>query len=631
MGKGLSYFNRIAVIILALSFAVMLGLQCVGAESEKPAYTLESVKTEVKADDSNVYSFKEVLGVVAYNETSDENAAVQEATDETATYEFVRKLPEAYKGRIKNVTVEGYDFYFDEDECLIRIQNIEQGKKSFTILYTVNGINNMGLEKDYMDIIFLNGSECTSYDSVKSASLKIKYGNGIIWDKLMFAPGKGGTRYTRYGTWKVNEDDRIITFVNKAAGNHCRLKKGIKVSLTAEFPKGYWANSTEIGWTKTLSMLMLGLGILIFIVMRIIFGRETDIEIRRTSLPPFNMSPLQLGYIYDGYVDDRDITAQLMYMAQKGFWKLREYDRRCYEFEYVRYPEGEDQATKLIFNSVFGERAKPGDVVKLKDAAHRLKKIVPSVRRKTARIFRGGRAAFTTGSKIGNTFIRLAFFIITMILPLMNYTYQMSQKAIMEEGIVMAFGFATVLTFLLSRVSIQYMRLHRKQVNGNNMYFIISAGAYAVVSLVYVYMFRFAVLGRTGDMQVVLTASLFLLIAPLMLFGFRSRSRKAAEIFGGVKGFIEFMRETRGTELMEVAGDDGAYFYRILPYTFQFGISKKVASNFQLDVIPSPDWYEPYGLGDKYDFDVVVMNSMLRNFEHDMINNVFTDTIYYVF
>lgn len=124
-------------------------------------------------------------------------------------------------------------------------------------------------------------------------------------------------------------------------------------------------------------------------------------------------------------------------------------------------------------------------------------------------------------------------------------------------------------------------------------------------------------------MTVQLTAILFLILAPIMLFGFRTRGAEAADRYGRVQGFVQYVRDAKGSDLEHTAGTDGKYFFRVLPYAYIFGISKKLASNFQNIDVPAPSWYRPYGVSEDYEFDVVIMNAMLRNFEQGIFSSVF--------
>ena len=62
--------------------------------------------------------------------------------------------------------------------------------------------------------------------------------------------------------------------------------------------------------------------------------------------------------------------------------------------------------------------------------------------------------------------------------------------------------------------------------------------------------------------------------------------------------------------------EDPSYFFLVLPYAYQFGITKKWARNFQDIDIDPPEWFISdmnYSSGNQ--FDVVTMSSMLNNLE----------------
>ena len=592
-----------------------------GTETEAPAEDILSFRTSVTIDEYNMYRYSEIITVKTFEDD----------------YTFIRTLPRRYKGRISNVSVKGYKSYYDENSGDLYIQALEKGRKSFAITYDVEGVNGYGQKKDVFDAYFLNGRECVEGDRIDYAAFRVECSDIVSWERLTIYMGdnsvklnredspteeaEGLEELSRYGRWTVSESENRVSFISSKP-----VPADFAVRVHADFPKGFWANATEIGWTKNVSVVMLVLGIIIFIGMRILFGREREISARRGCLPPLAMNPLQTGYLVDGYVDDRDITAQLLYMGERGYMNIREKSRAVFEFEYVRYPDNEDQATKLLFNALFNETSREGDVVSLETASERIRKLVPKIRRKTARVFRGGRAAFTTASKLGNKLIRLAFFVITASLPLMNYQYSRKTYIRLEDGIAVSILFALGLTFLLSRVSIAYMNLHRRQAGGNSLYFKLWTAAYAAFAILYIFLFRFKVDGRVQDVEIVILASLFLFLAPVMLFGFRSMGTRAASLYGDLLGFVEFMKTAEENELADLMDGDEGYFFRILPYAYIFGISKRLASNFQDIDVPAPGWYQPCGCTGDYVFDVVVMNAMLSNFEEAMNQQVFANS-----
>lgn len=612
--KKCGFFNLVAILVLTffMCFSTVFTYANTDEDITDEQYSTEaqnvpgiivdsidSIETEVILHENNVYKYTEVIKV-----TLDEDNSC-----------YVRTLPKEYIGRISNVNVKGYDFYFDENKGTISINIKKKGTKAFEISYDVEGTNNLGEKKDNFKIYFLNGTECPKDKALEKANFILTYSKNVKWDSWSFEQG------SMKGELIAPDDKNVVEFhsdKDQEVGNVSPMW------ISAEFPKGFWSNASDIGWTKNISITLFVLGIIIFIVMRIALGREKDIIITKTPYPPYEMTPMQVGYLVDGYVDNRDIIAQILYLAEEEYLKIREYEKFQFEFEYLRYPDKEDQGTKLLFNAIFAESDHPGSKVRLCDASDRVRRILHLVRKKTARLFRGGRAAFTTGSKFGNSFVRLIYFVIVATLPLMNFSYTIATDNDLEVGILASLSSALILTFLLSRVCISYMKLHRKQVDGNKLYFRIWTGLYVVASVIYVYLFRFAIDGRVGDIQVTLVSAVFLTVAPLMLFGFRARGAKAADVYGSVQGFIEYIKETKGDELQQVAGDDGRYFFKILPYSYMFGVSMRVASNFQDISVPAPFWYLPFGCNENYVFDVVVMNAMLRNFEAGMMNEIFS-------
>ncbi|HHW94686.1 MAG TPA: DUF2207 domain-containing protein [Mogibacterium sp.] len=119
---------------------------------------------------------------------------------------------------------------------------------------------------------------------------------------------------------------------------------------------------------------------LVIVVTSLTTGRDAVIVNEPSEYPPENITPSQAGCIQDGLIDTREIVSAIFFLAQKGYFVIREYELHQFEFIYGKYPMQEDRSMRLLFNGIFG-KAKEGDIVKLIDARERLVKILPEFKK----------------------------------------------------------------------------------------------------------------------------------------------------------------------------------------------------------------------------------------------------------
>lgn len=105
----------------------------------------------------------------------------------------------------------------------------------------------------------------------------------------------------------------------------------------------------------------------------------------------------------------------------------------------------------------------------------------------------------------------------------------------------------------------------------------------------------------------------------------KKKNREVADLTEQANEFRQMLISTRGKEAQNLLHKDSNYIYKVLPYAYEFAITAKLASNFNIVDIEPPTWYVPYGVDDKYVFDVVVYNSMLRNLPEELKNTVFEE------
>lgn len=105
----------------------------------------------------------------------------------------------------------------------------------------------------------------------------------------------------------------------------------------------------------------------------------------------------------------------------------------------------------------------------------------------------------------------------------------------------------------------------------------------------------------------------------------KKRNRDIAVLTGMARGFRKSLIENKGEKAKSLIAENSDYIFTVIPYAYEFSITAKLASNFNIDVLDTPDWYIPYGVEEGYKFDVLVYNSMLRNLPEELRLQVFNE------
>ena len=123
-------------------------------------------------------------------------------------------------------------------------------------------------------------------------------------------------------------------------------------------PEGSWTGSLSYGWVKNLLLILVLAGTLIMVLLRITWGRNPEITETVEFYPPEGLTPIDVGYVIDGTVDDSDMTATFFYLADKGYIDIDEYKKNKFKFTRLGdLSESEKPSIQRFFRGIFGSSA----------------------------------------------------------------------------------------------------------------------------------------------------------------------------------------------------------------------------------------------------------------------------------
>ncbi len=259
---------------------------------------------------------------------------------------------------IKDVKVKNYKYEeFKKDDLFnIRIGDKDKyisGHQQYVISYTV--LNSINFFENYSEFYFnLVGLQWNT--TIDKVNFSVELYNTLPSKPTYFiATGPFGSKENK--TVSIWQNNQILS------GNTTEILKpneGLTVGI--QFPKGFLTKPDftyyRFGW--------LALPILVFFIMFVIWkkwGKDEEVTVQTEFYPPENVSPSVSGYIIDGKLDKRDLTALVPYWGAGGYLKINELEEKSLfgliktkEYEFVKLKPLPVEALdfeKTLFTGIF--------------------------------------------------------------------------------------------------------------------------------------------------------------------------------------------------------------------------------------------------------------------------------------
>ena len=430
----------------------------------------------------------------------------------------------AYK--IQNVACEGEEISTERvsGNLMIRIGSADKlirGAHKYTLEYDIvmfkDGI-------DYLDQFYWNVVPAYWDTDIEFAAFSVTMPKAFDTSAVDVITGPVGTGDTTRASWEMDGENTLIGHVEGLEGS-----EGITVRIV--LPEGYWVGmKDETVFWRIAQGIMAGLtafGVILFLKK----GKDPRPVQTVEFYPPDDLSPAEVGYIYDTNIDDKDMTSLVMWFAARGYLKIHaeETETRFLKRDKIKVtlqklkdlPQGAAAYQRTFFNALF-------------EASDWADMDVLSKSTSFADSYEAAKKSLQT-------------------------RYGPKTKRKLQEGYGnMALGCVTWILMLLVLVaSIVILRIDDRQLK-------ILLGEFVAGGLI------------------VIVCTLFM-------------SRPTAyrtEMLGRIKGFREFIDLAEVDRINALVEKDPDYFYFILPYAYVFGLTDKWAKNFERLSPQTPEWYD---------------------------------------
>ena len=568
------------IIAVVLVFCIMITASNIHAAYESTGYNITAYDVDIYVTEGNVLKVTEKI----------------DTNFKTAKHGIIRNIPltgtvrrsdgskGSFRAKISNIKVS--DNYtkttsFTNGQKLVELKigdadTTLRGNKSYTISYDYA----LGDDKvsDYDELYYnIIGTQWDT--TISNVTFSIHMPKDFDTSKIGFTHGTQGSSQTDGITYEV-DGNTITGKYNSDLGSY----NGLTVRI--ELPEGYFVIKDYQKYIDyAVIVLFIGLVVITF-VLWLKNGKDRPVVETVEFYPPEDLNSAELAQVYKGEVRGQDVTSLLIYLANKGYLKIKEEEKKglistykAITFVKLKEYDGENYSEKTFFDGIF----KYGDEVPISKLEDRFyvtqgkivnhinsKKNIEKVIDKKSRVSKTITTVFeflvlivtclTLGMATGdisNSLFSLPFVICSLAMIKAGVGFFKKKEA---GGIVV--GAMLIFMSFCFFCSSQSMVLVESDGFSSADWLVLGIGIVSIILLI-----------------------IFEAIMP-------ARNEYGTKMLGKIRGFKRFLETARKEELERLVEENPSYFYDILPYTYVLGVSSKWIKKFETMNLRSPDWYD---------------------------------------
>lgn len=650
-------------ILTIIFFVMVIVPNKVSAASSSTGYIITSYNIDMVVNEDNTFNIIETI--TAYFTTS--------------KHGIYRKIPlknnvtrtdgttSNNRAKISNISVnENYTTSNERGYKVIKIGDLNKtitGSHTYTIKYTYN----IGKDplKDADELYFnLIGNEWDT--SISNVTFTITMPKSFDKSLLGFSSGVTGSTNSSNISYTVNGN--IITGSLKST-----LSSGQALTVRLTLPEGYFVGASSNIDVYTVAVIIISLiCVLIAYSLWAKYGKDDEVVETVEFYPPEGYNSAEVGFLYEGIADTKDIISLLIYLADKGYLKIEEISRN-YKQNSIKL----SSENKQIANLKIQELEEKIRLEKLKDVNSPKIRILEN----SLQIYKNidKPVEYELSDKEQDLLTKELnkqkekF----RIIKLKNYDGNNEYERMFFEGLFTPNSNknSVTITDLYNKFYITLNRIKAKinsKKNKNKIFessasgkgkwlilmiialFILitikpiaeySEGGIAMLPFALIFPgigFTFLIGSLIGAIKmpkileliwsgmfggipwamIVLPAltqnTMYLItyivgiicIAVIILFAkiMPKRTPYGNEILGKLRGFKRFLETAEKTQLESLVSQNPEYFYNILPYTYALGVSDVWINQFETIALQAPNWYDSSN-----DFDMHTFGSFMTS------------------
>lgn len=514
--------------------------------------------------------------------------------------------------QITNVDVDNeYTITKNDGVYKLKIGSADQtvtGANKYTIKYTYN----LGKDssKNYDELYYnIIGNEWDT--AIGNITFTINMPKDFDSSKLGFSSGKIGSRDNSNIRYTVNN--------NVISGSYEGiLSKEEALTIRCELPEGYFVDAGYM--FGMIGYLIVVVPLLCFIVSVLLwykYGRDEKVVETVEFYPPKGFNSLEIGFLYKGRANNKDVTSLLVYLANLGYIKISETEKKSvftrsvgYKITKLKDYDGEDINEKIFLEGLFNRKTKLKTLFGKKDESDdteitevtaadlydnfykTMNKILANVNSKE-NVYQ----IFEKSSSNKSIFIYLMIFITYCMITIPPFVMT-SEINLLPAGLLLpCIGFVFLPHMIVGKTSMQ-----TKIVAGLLMilFGIVPCGISVLPVL------KINVIFLIGYILGIIY--IFAMVACLEYLP--KRTPYGNEMLGKLRGFKNFLETAEKNKLEAMVNEAPTYFYDILPYAYVLSVSDTWMKKFESIAMQAPSWYDSPNVFDMTTFETFVNSTM---------------------
>ena len=505
--------------------------------------------------------------------------------------------PISYYFPVRNIQVEDWMVETstdDYDNVVIKIGDPDQtitGPQSYRYAYTLQ-LRDLGL--DGQQALYLNIVGDGWEMPMDRVSFSITLPSA--WpSEVHFYSGYAGSQYEADVTYSI-QGNTLTGILNGSLDRYEAL------TIFAPLPNQPFTFSPPPDYTWIGLGLSIGLLILIYLIY-VRYGKDDPVIDVVEFYPVPNISSAMSGFIYDGFVDTKDVISLIIEWAYKGYLRIDE-DKNKKDFTLTLLKPiatTEIRAEQTLFNQLFDGK----ESVTNADLENRFYTSIQNAKSDILRYFQGNKEHAIFDNKATAFKVLLAgLVLIPLAIGVASSFYRYSYQ---ETVAWVAFAFTWAIG---TGLMVGWIVLIKKKPSLSKVGFSASLIALSVLTLLFILI----VWGLTISMGGSVLFNSILTVLSLISAGYVTvmdkRTPKGTELLGHLRGLKNFIEVAEKDKLELLVHEDPSYFYRVLPYAYVLNVSDVWSKKFESIAVPQPQWY-----GGTTHFNTVLF---MRSFNHTL-------------
>ncbi|MGE4466767.1 DUF2207 domain-containing protein [Sphaerochaeta sp.] len=457
---------------------------------------------------------------------------------------------------------------------------------------TVTGIQEYQIRYDYAigddrndeyDEFYFNIVGVGWQAPIDHVSFTVNFPKPIDPSMVFLTGGVYGTTAQR-GSFVISADGKTIT------GEAEELYPGEALTLRVQMEEGYYSDVRPfIDFTVPSSIIALLVAFAASVHATILFRRygkeELFVPVVRFD-PPEDLSPMQVGYLVDGVVDNKDLTSMIFYWADQGCLTISELDKKEFIFTKIKEPPTIKEHEKHLFSALFA--CGDGTEVTLKQLEKSsFSKDLEKAKTEVRAYFKGERE-LKDGKAERKRIAAMLYGALSVVLMAIASTISYIGS---ETVVFLVVGFFSLGTFALVASRLDAIWETSSTFKKGFKFFLL--GVSALFLFVLAFLFMNPVFGHGTFYSLVMA---FSLVAFPGYLGFLAivtgkRSAYAQKKLEEIVGYREFISKVEMDKLKMMIDSDPSLFYHVLSYAIVLGLEDVWAKKFAKIALAEPQWY----------------------------------------